>query len=142
MKRVATPIIVFFGSMIFMLALGFFTGVGYKLHAMTPYMNTLEDRDVSNFIADTSYNYLDGHLIDLPNEIAEVSWYDDKYIDLMYCFMDDGGDIHLQFTGKKVLRDSLHLDDEMNGETQMKRLQSVPRYSDENAISRNISYQQ
>jgi hypothetical protein len=110
MKRFI-PFFYFFGSMLFVGSLCFIMGKAYNHDKDIKLIETLQQRDVSNYINDGAEGYLDGNLIDIPDEISTVSWYDDPEFDLMFVYKDDAGDIHLGFTGKTISRDSLHLDE-------------------------------
>lgn len=105
------PFIYFFGSMLFIGSLCFMMGKAYNHDKDIKLIQSLQQRDVSHYIVDGSEQYLDSQMIDIPDEISTVSWYDDPEFDLMFVFKDDAGDIHLGFTGKTISRDSLHFDD-------------------------------
>lgn len=110
MKRLI-PFIYFFVSILFICTLCFIMGKAYNHDKDIMLIKTLQQRDVSHYIIDGSEEYLDGNLIDLPNELSTVSWYDDTNIDLLFAYKDDAGDIHIGFTGKSIPRDSLHFDE-------------------------------
>jgi len=109
MKKETTLGILQVLAYIFIISIGFMIGKGYQHQKDEKIINQLSN-DVNSMLApedffvDSSYQYLEGHRLDLPDEISEVSWYDDKEIDLMAVYIDDGGDIHLGFTGKTIPR--------------------------------------
>lgn len=63
--------------------------------------NVLNTNELLN---DSSYKYLDGHKIDLPEEISCLPNYDNDSLTLLAAFIDDGGIIRLQFSGHKIAR--------------------------------------
>jgi len=109
MKKETTLGILQILAITFLICIGFLVGKGYQYQQDEKVINQLSN-DVNSMLApedffvDSSYQYLEGHRLDIPDEISQVSWYDDKNIDLMAVFIDDGGDIHLGYTGKTIPR--------------------------------------
>lgn len=100
------------GSLLFLFAIGFFTGKGYEQKQNEQRMDKLANvintwQTPNDLFVDSSFKYLDGHRLDIPDEISEVSWYDDEELDLIAAFIDDGGDIHFAFTGKTIPRETI-----------------------------------
>jgi hypothetical protein len=96
-------------SILFGLALAFIFSMGYIVgvgKTTDKYDNRLRNIPrLDNYFADSSYLYLRTYRLSLPEELASLSWYNDKELDLLVGFIDDTGDIHLEFTGKTIPRD-------------------------------------
>lgn len=99
------------GCLLFIFFMGFFTGKGYELQKYEKRVAEIEksfEKDflfTEDFFVDSSYQYLEGHRLDIPNEISTLTHYGDREFDLLAAFIDDGGDIHLGFTGKSIKRE-------------------------------------
>jgi hypothetical protein len=96
-------------SILFLMSLAFITGAGYKDQEWKAKVYTWNCDDVNDFFADSSWNELEGHKLNVPEEILEIESYYSKEVDLLASFIDEHGDVCFMYTGLKYPIDSLHL---------------------------------
>jgi hypothetical protein len=106
-------------TMVFIGVMFYIADISNKEREHRKELYSLKCFNPEDFFTDTSYQYLEGYRLDIPNEISTLSHYDDREFDLLVAYVDDGGDIHLGFTGKTIKReeylngrDSLHFIEE------------------------------
>jgi hypothetical protein len=104
------------GAVVLIAFSSFMIGYCYKESQVVKDQMKIVENTAQTLFADTCYKFLkdkDGFAwkLDIPEEITEVSSYDEPELDLLYAFRDDGGDIHIRLTKWRASRASLGIID-------------------------------
>ncbi len=138
MKNLLAPVLIAtFLTSLLSYCVGYYNGYNNSSFENEKKLDLIRSTDLGDFFANSSYKYLEGYKLDLPEEIKTLSWYDEPDVDLLVSFIDDSGDIHFKFTGQKMPREDLiRLLDREDMD------KDIPRASliDSNSIMKQMSY--